>query len=150
MRYALLGLLLLVRCHAEDDLNLSNTVAVGRFTIDIPVGWKVIEAVGYDSYVGRIVGPLATIHYDQGFFSAGLDRLSENDGTIYFERITINENAAVLHKEKTLIGNNADGMVILTAYIEGENGLRNRLYIQDPSVLQEKIFLDVIMTHQFK
>lgn len=151
VKFALLGVLLLAGCNDRSDFDLSNTIDAGTFIVDAPEGWKLIRDVGYDSNVGRIVGPLGAIWFDQGLFSfGGLDILSPNDHTIYFEHTFIDGQPAIFHKEKTLPADQANNKVLLTAYIEGDDGVRNRLYVYDPSLLQEKLMVEIIRTHRFK
>ena len=145
---ALLSSLLLSGCNDHGDL--TGTLDAGTFTVNTPEGWQLIREAGYDSNVGRIVGPLGTIHFDQGVFSPGLDNISANEHTISFKRITIHDRPAILHKERT-VGNDVYGKVRLTAYIdEGEGMRRNRLYVYDPSPWAETLIIEIMKTHRFK
>jgi hypothetical protein len=139
---------LFVACHDDRDW---QTIETKTFTIQAPPEWKLSEDVGYDSYVGTISGPQGTLYFDQGLFAfAGLDKITENDNTLYFERTSIDGVPAIIHKEKLQYASTYK--IVLTAYIDaGDQVHLNRLYAYDPSgAATEKVLIGIMKSHRFK
>lgn len=139
----------LAGCQDNDSLTFTNVIDARTFVLNTPPSWTLDEAVGYDSYVGEIRGPMGVIYFDQGFFSfPGLDNIAENERTIYLRHITINGLPAILRKE-TLAG--TDRRIQLSLFIEGENpGQLNHLYFFNPDAVSEQVVIGIMKTHRFK
>lgn len=138
---------LMIDCSADDDIfNRSVLIEAKSFTVEVPRGWELVEDVGYDTYVGRIVGRKHTIAFDQGFFAFGsLGDIVENDESIFFQRLEINDVPAVLHERKSP---DPSHDVLLSVYLETEDGQKNHLSIFDPR--NESLILDIFLSHQFR
>jgi len=148
LRYLLFALLLLTLIGCDHDE--WQTIETQTFTVRTPPDWKLSEDVGYDTYVGTISGPQGTLYFDQGLLAfPGLDRVTENDNTLYFERTSVDGVPAIIHKEKLKYG--ATSKVVLTAYIDaGDHVHVNRLYAYDPTNKAEHILIEIMKSHRFK
>lgn len=132
--------LLFEGCKKEDETPLlSNALELQFFSIKTPEGWNVVEEQGYDSYVGHITDGENTIHFDQGMYIANVDNISENANTIYLERLSIQGDPAVIHKEKARNG------TVLSAYIQGKG--KTRLYVRNPA--NDAFYKAIFKTHSF-
>lgn len=145
----LLCILLASGCEEEGDITFSNTIDTPTFTMQTPAGWTFTGHQGYDSYVGEISGSFGMLYFDQGFFAhRALHLIRETERTIYLRRQLVNGDSAVLHKERSPDGN---AKTRLTMHIQEKDGLRsNRLYVEDPNPLSERIMTEIMMTHRFK
>ena len=141
---------ILAGCSDENTQALTNRIDARTFTLETPPGWTLTEDQGYDTYIGRVSDRDHTIFFDQGFLSFnGLNTITEYEGTLSFERVTINGVSAIIHKRKIMSTSTAG--IILSAYLEDENtGKRNHLYIWDPSSSSETLLIQIFKTHQFK
>ena len=133
-------------CASDDDFPLTNLVEARTFTVNTPPGWTLIEDLGIDSYVGRIAGRKDTIVFDQGFFCfQNLNDITENDRTLFFQKLEINGVLSVIHKERSLVDNGE--VVSLSVYID-DNQRKNCLFVLDP--VNEALILEICKSHQFK
>ena len=130
--------LLFQGCRKEDETPLlSNELELQSFSIKTPEGWHVVEEQGYDSYVGYITDGEKTIHFDQGMYVSDVNNISKDANTIYLERLSIQGDPAVIHKEKTRNG------TVLSAYIQGKG--KTRLYVRNPA--NDEFYKAIFKTH---
>lgn len=142
------GHLFFTGCSDEAKNVLPNLIDAATFIVRTPEGWKLFEGVGYDTYIGRIAGFNDTLYFDQGFFSfGGLDKISENNSTIYFQHTTVDGVPAIIHKEQIQYGTGE--AIRLSIYLETDGKARlNHLYAINP--FNERILLEIFNTHKFK
>ena len=75
-----------------------QTLDFGAFKLKTPKGWSIIEAQGYDSYVGRLTNGSDTFSFDYGWYTAEIDE-TEHTNHLYAQD-TINGLTAVLQIPK--------------------------------------------------
>lgn len=126
-------------------LGFPTSIKSKTFEINTPNGWELVEDQGYDTYIGRIKNDEFTIFFDQGHLSFGtLDIIKENEETLFFQRIEINGDPAIVHKEKLI--NDPSNETILSVFIDsGEK--QNRLYVLDSD--NDAFFIELFKTHKF-
>lgn len=144
----MISIMISIGCSSEDKkYELPNRIDAGTFTVQTPIGWTFMEDQGIDTYVGRIAGLEDTIFFDQGYLSFGsLDNIVEDDQTLFFQRLKINNVPSIIHKEKRQ--NDADGALRISVYLDaGDEQRLNRLYVFDPK--NEALIIQIFKTHQF-
>lgn len=146
-RTSIFLILLLFACSSDDDPgSLTNQIDAATFTLSTPDGWILIEDQGTDTYVGRIAGTQDTIYFDQGYLSfRSLDDVIQSDQTLMLKKLEINNVPSTIHKERR--DGDPSGEIRLSVYID-DNQRKNRLYVFDPK--NERLILQILMTHQFK
>ncbi|MGB3586331.1 MAG: hypothetical protein WBA23_07330 [Tunicatimonas sp.] len=139
--------ILIIGCSDDEDAFDQLVLIEARsFTVEAPPDWEIIEDQGYDTYVGRIVGRKHTIAFAQGFFAfSNLDNIVEDEESILLQRLEINDVPAVLHKEKSP---DPTHDVLLSVYLETEEGQKNHLYIFDPH--NEPLIIQIFLSHKFR
>lgn len=148
--YVLISGLILFACET-DDLSFTTTLQAPTFQLNAPSGWKLSQRQGYDTYVGTIAGPQGTISYDAGFSAfPGIDKVSRNAQTIYFEKTLINGVPAIIQKQKTPKPYYTNIREVLSVYIDAGNGVRNRLYVLNPGDQNEDLLIEIMKTHRFR
>jgi hypothetical protein len=89
--------LLFVSCQTK--IEDWQTLEFKAFKLKTPMGWSIIEAQGYDSYVGGLTNGRDTLSFDYGWYTAEIDE-SENERHLYAQD-TVNGFTAVLKVPKT-------------------------------------------------
>ena len=142
-------LLTLLSCSGGEP-ELIHVVDARTFTLNTPEGWILSEGTGYDTYVGKISGPLGTIYFDQGLMSFGaLETVGREGSTVYRISLLVDGLPAILHK--ATINDNSTKRTLITLYVDaGDQIHRNRLYVFEPGPVSEGLLVSMMKTHRFK
>lgn len=89
-------ILLTVSCQTKTES--WQTLDFKAFKLKTPKGWSIIEAQGYDSYVGGLTNGRDTLSFDYGWYTAEIDE-TEHESHLYAQD-TINGLTAVLQVPK--------------------------------------------------
>lgn len=95
--WPLVGFVLFLSCSdsLSDDL---KTIEIGKYKLEVPSNFRVIEGQGYDSYVGKIEESGIHISYDYGIYTSPEQDIPEEDFEVKNDTINGHSRQIVIPK----------------------------------------------------